>query len=287
MAPVRLGRRIAAPSVKQVPRTVAAALDLVVRPSVELRKAFASGGPPGLDAAFAQWGSRVVRDLGIDLRVEGLENIDPAGAYVVVALHEGFIDVPILARLPIRPVFTARSELLEWPTLGRFLRATQQIVVSDESGIAAARALLEDGSSRLRLGRSVVIFPQGSILGIETDFQNGAPVLARRAGIRILPVVLAGTHRVWEHPFSPTVRFGQPVFVSVLPPIYPDQWHGLQARMKEAALSNTHAPVRRFNPDRDGWWDGYRFSIDPTFTELAGRHLAHLDRIRRSGPVVT
>jgi len=45
------------------------------------------------------------------------------------------------------------------------------------------------------------------------------------------------------------------------------------------ALDPSNAPARRFVPERDGWWDEYRYEIDPDFPELAAQ-LAE----RRSGP---
>ena len=48
--------------------------------------------------------------------------------------------------------------------------------------------------------------------------------------------------------------------------------------MKDLALQDGMAPVRRFVPERDGWWDGYAFEIDPDFPELAAAIEA-----RRSG----
>ena len=43
----------------------------------------------------------------------------------------------------------------------------------------------------------------------------------------------------------------------------------VQRQLKRAALAPGMAPARRFVPERDGWWDGYAFAIDPAFAELA------------------
>ena len=40
-------------------------------------------------------------------------------------------------------------------------------------------------------------------------------------------------------------------------------------RLKQAALSGTVAPPRRFVPARDGYRDGYAYTIDPAFPSLA------------------
>ena len=37
--------------------------------------------------------------------------------------------------------------------------------------------------------------------------------------------------------------------------------------MKARALTSA-APVRRYQPEIDGFWDGYRFAIDPDFPDV-------------------
>jgi 1-acyl-sn-glycerol-3-phosphate acyltransferase len=95
------------------------------------------------------------------------------------------------------------------------------------------------------------MFPQGSVLGIETAFQQGACAVAEKLGVTVLPVVIAGSHRVWEHPFSPVIRRSMPVYMEVLAPRRIDDSAGfrtLEREMKRVALDNTWAPARRYVP---------------------------------------
>jgi 1-acyl-sn-glycerol-3-phosphate acyltransferase len=107
-------------------------------------------------------------------------------------------------------------------------------------------------------GDSLVVFAQGSILGVEIAFQPGAFHIARRLKVPILPVVMTGSHTVWEHPYAPTVRLDQTIFsIRVLPAPTPRSLdaatvRSLERRMKLLALDPSLAPVRRFDPDRDG-----------------------------------
>ena len=121
----------------------------------------------------------------------------------------------------------------------------------------------------------MVVFPQGSILGIEIAFWHGAFRLAERLDAWVLPVALTGSHRIWEYPYSPRVRFGERLSMRVLAPVPPDravlEAAGIEAALKQAALAGDMAPPRRFVPDRDGFWDDYRYRIDPSFPELAAR----------------
>jgi 1-acyl-sn-glycerol-3-phosphate acyltransferase len=213
------------------------------------------------------------------LRITGEDNIDPGERYVIAALHEGFADAIALLQLPIEMRFVARDELLEWSVLGAALRAGGHIVVRPERSVASARQLLSC-SGDILASESLVVFPQGTILGIESAFTTGAFYLAKTLGRPVLPIIITGTHRIWEHPYSPVVRFGQPVHVQVLPPVAPERaiagQRDLERRMKRLALQSTPKP-RRYDPDRDGWWDEYRYEIDPDFPELATR----VDKHRR------
>ena len=235
------------------------------------------------------WARTAVRLLGVNLRVTGLQHVAAGRSYLVAPLHEGFGDIAALLHLPLDLRFVARSELAEWRVLGSYLRSSSQVIVDPESPIAAYRLLLRRATAVFDAGESLVLFPQGGILGIESAFTAGAFRIAERCGRPLLPVVLTGSHRVWEHPFSPRVRFRQSIRMEVLPAIEPADLRGavpaIQARMKRLALA-TDPPPRRFVPERDGWWDDYRYEIDPAFPELARRvegHRALLSYSRPSG----
>ena len=122
-------------------------------------------------------------------------------------------------------------------------------------------------------GHDLVVFPQASVLGVEAAFAAGARRLAAATGAPIVPIVITGTHRVWEHPYGPRLRRGCRVDMTILPaesPHLDDRgWRALERRMKELALAATDAPARRYVPERDGWWDDYEITIDPDFDRLA------------------
>jgi len=222
------------------------------------------------------WARVVSRFLRIDMDITGAEYVDTRHQYVVLSLHEGFADVLALMCLPLPLRFLARGELFGWPVLGRYLEATGQVRVDERPSRSSLRQLYRRVGEVFDSGDSLVVFPQGSILGVEVGFQAGAFRIARRLGYPILPVVVTGSHRVWEHPYSPTVRFDQRISMCVLPPIPSDQmdpagFRVLERRMKAIALDPAQSPARRFVPERDGWWDGYRYEVDADFPVLRNR----------------
>lgn len=227
------------------------------------------------------WARSAVTALGMHIEAKGEQLVDPAERYVVTPLHEGFADALCLLRLPLDLSFAARDELFEWRTLGPYLTASGQANIPTRGGAAAYRALLGGAERAFAAEESFVVFPQGTILGIEAAFRPGAFRIAERLGRPVLPVVISGTHRVWEHPYSPAVRTGVDVFLEVLEPVAPDrigaEGRSLEREMKRRAMSSA-TPPRHFDPGRDGWWDDYPYEIDHDFADLADRVAAHRSR---------
>jgi 1-acyl-sn-glycerol-3-phosphate acyltransferase len=229
------------------------------------------------------WSARILQHLGVDLRIER-ETALPHDPHIVVALHEGMLDPLCLLQLGQPMRFVARREIFDLPGIGGAIAAMDHIAIDPEHGARAYRQLRCQAKATLARGEHLVVFAQGTILGIEAAFRRGAFELAASLGCGLLPIVIAGSHRVWEHPFSPTLRYAQPVWMRVMPPVAapsraPEAIENLrltlQATMKTLALEQSHAPVRRYVPGRDGYWDGFAFEIDPRFAELQADIATH------------
>jgi 1-acyl-sn-glycerol-3-phosphate acyltransferase len=223
---------------------------------------------------------RFVALAGMHLDLHGLECVDPTERYVVTPLHEGLADVLALLRLPLDLRFAARDELFSWPSVGRYLASARHPRIDTTPSVGSSLRFFREAGRVFEEGDSLLVFAQGSILGLEVAFRSGAMRVARRFGRPLLPVVLTGSHRIWEHPFSPVIRFGQTVSMRVLDPIPPGLldaagFRHLERDMKRMAMENAAAPPRRYRPERDGWWDGYGLEIDPDFPDLRARLAAH------------
>lgn len=230
-----------------------------------------------LPGVFRGWARALSGHLGIQLRLDGLEHIVPNTPYIATPLHEGLADVLALLQLPIDLRFVARDELFEWPFFGRLLHDTEQVKICPERGMLSYLHLRRQAPDVLAAGESLVVFPQGSILGIEVDFKAGPFALALALDRPILPIALAGGNHVWEHPYSPRSRYNQRVSLQVLPPILPaSHRHGgasafratVQRQLKARALSGDMAAPRRYVKAGYGFWDGFNFTIAPAFPAL-------------------
>lgn len=138
------------------------------------------------------WARVLLRVSGIRVEVEGLEKLDAEGAYVFVANHSSAIDIPaLLVGLPYRLRMLAKASLFSIPFLGWYIRSIGYVSV-DRARPSDTRKVLRralDGAGR---GASIVVFPEGTRNpeGRLGRFKRGAVVLAREAGLPIVPVAL-------------------------------------------------------------------------------------------------
>jgi 1-acyl-sn-glycerol-3-phosphate acyltransferase len=247
-------------------------LDLLGTRLVDVIAAAESGDRQQLRMAERTWAAAAVDQLKIDVAVSGLGNIEDR-PYVVAPLHEGFADVLAVMSLPLDLTWVIRDELLDLPYFGPYLRVGGHIAVEPELPRVALRKIMAAARSAITARESLVIFPQGSLLGLDIGFQSGAFRLAERFNVPLLPVVLTGGHRVWDYPFSQKLRYHQTMRMEVLEPIDATdavaQMRQIERDMKRRALAVDDAPARRYVPDRDGKWEGYSFVVDPDFPEVA------------------
>lgn len=102
------------------------------------------------------WMSAMARILGVRVDVSGPR---PAGAFLLVANHQGFLDILVLGAA-IEVVFVAKSEIGHWPGLGHLASITGTIYIDRASARDAIRVSEVIGNA-VRGGAAVVIFPEG------------------------------------------------------------------------------------------------------------------------------
>ena len=129
----------------------------------------------------------------IRVRVEGVEKLDPRGAYVFVANHGSFMDIPaLLASLPQQFRFFAKKSLFRIPFLGTHLERAGHIPVDRSNARASLKSMMEAARIIRERGVSVLNFPEGgrSAEGLR-EFKEGPAYIAIKAG----RACSAGGHR--------------------------------------------------------------------------------------------
>ncbi len=138
------------------------------------------------------WLSRVRTEI------EGLENLDPHRAQLLVANHSGFHDIlSLAANLPIQFRWIAKKSLFGVPFMGWHMRRSGYIPIDRENLRDAARSI-QAAARVIQNGTSAIIFPEGgrSLTGDLGRFYSGAFSLALQTGVPLVPVVIEGSYRV-------------------------------------------------------------------------------------------
>ena len=140
------------------------------------------------------WARMLLAVCFVRVRVEGVEKLDPRGAYVFVANHGSFLDIPaLLASLPQQFRFFAKKGLFSIPFLGTHLRRAGHLPVDRSSPRASLKTMLEAARIISARGVSVLNFPEGgrSAVGLR-EFKEGPAYIAIKAGVPLVPVAIVG-----------------------------------------------------------------------------------------------
>ncbi len=144
------------------------------------------------------WGRGLVRAVPARLRVSGLEHIDPAGSYILVANHLSLMDIPALyGWLPLDLKWIMKKEVRRIPVIGIGTALLGHIFLDRRNHEAAVREL-QQVKANLQPGTSILFFPEGtrSRDGRLHAFKMGAFHMARDLELPLLPISLTGTQEI-------------------------------------------------------------------------------------------
>jgi 1-acyl-sn-glycerol-3-phosphate acyltransferase len=152
--------------------------------------------PRGLhDWVHRTWSRFLLALAGIHVRVEGLENIRPGAAQVVVANHQSLFDIlALFAVLPVSLRYIAKIELSRIPVFGGAMRQAGHVFIDRSDLRQAIRAMRAAGARMREDGLTLGVFPEGtrSRDGRLQPFRKGSFVLAIETGTRLVPVAIQG-----------------------------------------------------------------------------------------------
>jgi putative phosphoserine phosphatase/1-acylglycerol-3-phosphate O-acyltransferase len=170
------------------------------------------------------WGELATSLAGIDLRVEGEENLWSQRPAVFIFNHQSNLDAVLMIKL-LRRDFTGvgKKELKRNPIFGPIFGAAG-VVFIDRGDHAKAIASLEPAVAALREGRSLIIAPEGTRSSTPRlgRFKKGAFHMAMQAGVPIVPVVFRNVCDAL--PRNAMVVRPAAVEAVVLPPIDTSEW---------------------------------------------------------------
>jgi 1-acyl-sn-glycerol-3-phosphate acyltransferase len=159
--------------------------------------------------------------VGLRLRIEGREKV-PQGVCLFLANHTSFVDpVAIVWAIPRRISILLKKSLFSIPIVGWAFRLAGFVPV-DRSNRDAAIASVKLAAERIKQGNSFLAYPEGtrSYDGRLLPFKKGVFAMAIQAGALVVPMALAGAHRIAPKkslricPGQVVLRFGDPIDAS-------------------------------------------------------------------------
>jgi 1-acyl-sn-glycerol-3-phosphate acyltransferase len=166
-----------------------------------------------------KWGLRILFRVLFFVEYRGLHNIPASGPALIVPNHQSYLDPLLVGAATPRSVrYMAMKQLFAWPLAARFLAFYGAFPVTTRT---ADKGAIKSCIRFLRAGELVMIFPEGgrSPDGCLQDFFLGFARIALLERTPIVPVTVAGAHRVWP----PQNRFPRPgkIRLTFHPPIDP------------------------------------------------------------------
>lgn len=126
---------------------------------------------------------------GVKFTIVGADNL-PSQPAVFIANHQSSWETILFYKLafPVSPIL--KKELLRIPFWGWSMRLQDPIAIDRSKPREAGKSLLIQGVDRLRNGKSVIVFPEGSRspVGVIKRFSRGGAKLAVAAEVPIVPI---------------------------------------------------------------------------------------------------
>jgi 1-acyl-sn-glycerol-3-phosphate acyltransferase len=142
------------------------------------------------------WGRGIIGLCGINVQIEGLENLSGLKSYVLVANHQSFFDIfASAAFLPGEPRFVAKKELLKIPVVGYAMQRGGHIIIDRDAGGREIRKAIQI----IRSGMDVCVFAEGHRFNDNCvhEFNDGAAWLAILSKLPAVPMSISGSGRFY------------------------------------------------------------------------------------------
>jgi 1-acyl-sn-glycerol-3-phosphate acyltransferase len=112
----------------------------------------------GRQARIAWWSAKMLRCLGLDLRVTG--QFKP-GAKLIVANHVTWLDIMAMHAVCPEARFVSKADVQAWPVLNRLIASANTLYIQRENRRDALR-VVHRMAEALEAGDTVAVFPEGT-----------------------------------------------------------------------------------------------------------------------------
>ena len=167
------------------------------------------------------WASIILKVCGVEVLIEGAENIDDSSPKIYMSNHQSAFDIfALLGGLPISFRFIMKQELMNIPVFGYASKKAGYIGLERKDPRKAIKSM-NYAANRIKNGSSVLIFPEGtrSPDGTLLEFKKGGFHLAVKSECDIVPVSIVGSRAIKRpgsiiiYPGIIRIKIGKPVAV--------------------------------------------------------------------------
>jgi 1-acyl-sn-glycerol-3-phosphate acyltransferase len=138
------------------------------------------------------WAKSVFLVMLKRIRIEGRENLDRKGKYILIANHSSLFDIVAIVSFYPEVSWFGHERLMRIPVFRRYLKLIDYIPFKEPT-VTNTRRMLEQLVEKTR-DRSIAIFPEGTRTtnGKINPFYRGFIYLLRTTDIGVMPVTLNG-----------------------------------------------------------------------------------------------
>lgn len=124
----------------------------------------------------------------------GLENLPRQGGYILASNHISMLD-PVIVRLSTKHKlnFLAKDSLFKNKIFGAFIARLGSIPIRRDSADVGA---LKEAIRRLKEGKPLLIFPEGTRKVTEKENHPGIGLIVAKSGVPVIPAYVSGSDHV-------------------------------------------------------------------------------------------
>ncbi len=119
---------------------------------------FPRSAPQERQAAVGWWAGKMLRQIGIELRVEGRP---ASGGSLLAANHVSWLDIMVIHAVAPQARFVSKADVKSWPLVSRLVDSAGTLYLERERKRDALR-VVHAMAEALRSGETVAIFPEGT-----------------------------------------------------------------------------------------------------------------------------
>lgn len=183
---------------------------------------------------------KVAKKIGVEYVIDGKENLPLEQSYLLVPNHQSMLDPFIFFHLFDDPVsFVCKKEVKKMPLVSDIVEITGGKYLERDNlkqEIKVMRSISKDMENR---NVRYVLFPEGTRTKDENyqmnEFKPGALKFPMNAGVKIVPVCLHGTSKVFDKKFK---QKKYQIHVSILPPVTKEEYQKMNTNSLALELKN-------------------------------------------------